>query len=88
MTPRRIVSLAFIVAALTTALGFIYMAFNVAFTVWMLQSYFDTIPHDELMHRVEERISDGRVLALIRSFLDQDILKGLERWTPTAGTPK
>ncbi|TPK97920.1 carbohydrate ABC transporter permease [Mesorhizobium sp. B2-4-14] len=30
----------------TTALGFIYMAFNVAFTVWMLQSYFDTIPRD------------------------------------------
>jgi RNA-directed DNA polymerase len=53
-----------------------------------LESYFDTIPHDELMHRVEERISDGRVLALIRSFLDQDILKGLERWTPTAGTPQ
>ncbi len=41
-----------------------------------------------LMHRVEERISDGRVLALIRSFLDQDILKGMERWTPTAGTPQ
>src|SRR3989337_2301831 len=40
------------------------------------------------MHRVEERISDGRVLALIRSFLDQDILKGMERWTPVAGTPQ
>jgi RNA-directed DNA polymerase len=53
-----------------------------------LESYFDTIPHDRLMHRVEERISDGRLLALIRSFLDQDILKGLERWTPQAGTPQ
>jgi RNA-directed DNA polymerase len=53
-----------------------------------LESYFDTIAHDALMHRVEERISDGRVLALLRSFLDQDILKGLERWTPTAGTPQ
>lgn len=30
----------------TTAVGFVYMAFNVAFTVWMLQSYFDTIPRD------------------------------------------
>lgn len=29
-----------------TAVGFVYMAFNVAFTVWMLQSYFDTIPKD------------------------------------------
>ena len=40
------------------------------------------------MHRVEERISDGRVLALVRAFLDQDILRGLERWTPMAGTPQ
>ena len=53
-----------------------------------LESYFDTIPHERLMHRIEERISDGRLLAVIRSFLDQDILKGLERWTPTAGTPQ
>src|SRR5437773_8385595 len=53
-----------------------------------LESYFDTIPHERLMHRVEERISDGRVLALMRAFLDQDILQGLERWTPTAGTPQ
>ena len=53
-----------------------------------LESYFDTIPHDALMQRLEERISDGRLLALIRSFLDQDILKGMERWTPTAGTPQ
>jgi ABC-type glycerol-3-phosphate transport system permease component len=30
----------------TTAVGFVYMAFNIAFTVWMLQSYFDTIPKD------------------------------------------
>jgi RNA-directed DNA polymerase len=53
-----------------------------------LESYFDTIPKEQLMHRVEERISDGRVLALVRAFLDQDILRGLERWTPTAGTPQ
>jgi RNA-directed DNA polymerase len=53
-----------------------------------LESYFDTIPHQQLVHRVEERISDGRLLALIGSFLDQDILKGMERWTPVAGTPQ
>lgn len=29
-----------------TAVGGVYMAFNIAFTVWMLQSYFDTIPRD------------------------------------------
>lgn len=53
-----------------------------------LASYFDTIPHERLMQRVEERISDGRLLALVRAFLDQDILHGLERWTPMAGTPQ
>jgi RNA-directed DNA polymerase len=53
-----------------------------------LKSYFDTIPHERLMARVEERISDGRVLDLIRGWLKADILKGLERWTPTGGTPQ
>jgi RNA-directed DNA polymerase len=51
-------------------------------------SYFDTIPHERLMRRVEERISDGRVLALLRSWLKQDILREMERWTPTQGTPQ
>ena len=40
------------------------------------------------MTRVAEKISDGRVLALIESFLRQDIMKGMERWTPTTGTPQ
>jgi RNA-directed DNA polymerase len=51
-------------------------------------SYFDTIPHERLMQRVEERVSDGRILALLRSWLDQDILAGMQRWTPTEGTPQ
>jgi RNA-directed DNA polymerase len=41
-----------------------------------LESYFDTIPKEQLMHRVEERISDGRVLAMVRAFLEQDVLRG------------
>ena len=40
------------------------------------------------MERVESSVSDGRVLDLIRGWLGQDILKGLERWTPTGGTPQ
>jgi RNA-directed DNA polymerase len=51
-------------------------------------SYFDTIPHDRLMRRVEERISDGRVLGLLRGWLQQDILHDMERWTPSEGTPQ
>jgi RNA-directed DNA polymerase len=53
-----------------------------------LASYFDTIPHDRLMARVETKVSDGRVLDLIRGWLEADILQGLERWTPTAGSPQ
>jgi RNA-directed DNA polymerase len=52
------------------------------------ESYFDTIPHERLMQRVEERISDGRILGLLRSWLEQDILRDLQRWTPTKGTPQ
>jgi RNA-directed DNA polymerase len=51
-------------------------------------SYFDTIPHERLMQRVEERISDGRILGLLRGWLEQDILRDMERWTPTEGTPQ
>ena len=53
-----------------------------------LKGYFDSIPHDRLMERVETTISDGRLLELIRSWLEQDILCGAERWTPTGGTPQ
>ena len=53
-----------------------------------LKGYFDSIPHCPLMERVESSISDGQILGLIRSWLGQDILKGLERWTPTGGTPQ
>ena len=53
-----------------------------------LRSYFDTIPHARLMERVKEHVSDGRVVELIEAFLQQDIIKDMERWTPTGGTPQ
>ena len=40
------------------------------------------------MARIEERVIDGHVLDLIRGWFKADILKGLERWTPTGGTPQ
>jgi len=52
------------------------------------ESYFDSIPHERLMQRVEERVSDGRILALLRGWLKQDIMHDLQRWTPIAGTPQ
>ena len=52
------------------------------------KSYFDTIPHTQLLNRIEEKVSDGRVLELIEAFLKQDIVKEMKRWTPTGGTPQ
>jgi RNA-directed DNA polymerase len=53
-----------------------------------LKSYFDTIPHDRLMALVEGSISDGRVLALIDGFLQQEIMSDMAHWQPTTGTPQ
>ena len=53
-----------------------------------LAGYFDSIPHDCLMARIEAKVTDGRVLDLIRGWLKADILKGLETWTPTRGSPQ
>jgi len=53
-----------------------------------LRSYFDSIPHERLMERVEARISDGRLLELLRGYLAQDIFDGMQQWTPTGGTPQ
>ena len=53
-----------------------------------LESYFDTIPHEELMNRVKERVSDGAVLRLVEEYLKQEVMDGLERWTPEGGTPQ
>ena len=53
-----------------------------------LESYFDTIPKAALMVLVKEKVSDGRVLKLLQRFLDQDVVEGMKRWTPLAGTPQ
>lgn len=53
-----------------------------------LQSYFDTIPHERLRARVGERISDGRLLALIEGWLSQDIMSMTACWRPMSGTPQ
>ena len=54
-----------------------------------LKSYFDTIPHDRLLALVTERVADGRVLALVESFLRAGVLEAAEGWQPTErGTPQ
>jgi RNA-directed DNA polymerase len=53
-----------------------------------LKSYFDTIPHQRLMERIGRKVSDGKVLALIRQFLQQGVLDDTSTWTPEEGTPQ
>lgn len=53
-----------------------------------LKGYFDTIPKSKLMDLVNEEISDGKVLKLIESFLNQSIFDGLDTWIPERGTPQ
>lgn len=58
-----------------------------------LKGYFDTIPHDKLMAALEMRISDRRVLKLIRDWLKSPIEETDERGRkttarPTSGTPQ
>jgi RNA-directed DNA polymerase len=53
-----------------------------------LRSYYDTIPRQGLMARLEAKVSDGRVLDLVRAFLDQEVMGDMEHWTPEEGTPQ
>lgn len=61
--------------------------------VWVvdadLKSYFDTIPHERLLALVAERVADGRLLALVESFLRAGVWEESKGWQPTAcGTPQ
>lgn len=53
-----------------------------------IRDFFGTIDHEKLMGLVEQRISDRRVLKLLRSWLRADVLteQGLQR--TVAGTPQ
>ncbi len=53
-----------------------------------LKSYFDTIPHASLVERVEEKVSDGAVIAMLKGYLKQDVMEAMKRWTPEGGTPQ
>jgi RNA-directed DNA polymerase len=55
-----------------------------------LEKYFDRVNHDILMSRVAKRISDKRVLKLIRGFLtagvlEQGLVKATDEGTPQGG---
>jgi RNA-directed DNA polymerase len=53
-----------------------------------LKSYFDTIPVEKLLARVADKVSDGRVLQLVKAYLRQGVLEEGKYWTPEQGTPQ
>jgi RNA-directed DNA polymerase len=53
-----------------------------------LQSYYDTIPRQALLERVEAKVADGKVLTLLAGYLGQEVLENAKYWTPEQGTPQ
>lgn len=53
-----------------------------------IKGYFDAIDHDLLMSMLKEHIADRTLLRLIASYLNQNILDGVDEWTPIKGSPQ
>jgi RNA-directed DNA polymerase len=53
-----------------------------------IKGYFDAICHKRLVALVRKKVADKRIRELVQCFLDQDVLDGLERWSPESGTPQ
>jgi len=53
-----------------------------------IQSFFDEIPHHQLMEKVKERISDGKVLTLISNWLTAGVMEDDQFHETEIGSPQ
>jgi RNA-directed DNA polymerase len=53
-----------------------------------MKSYFDRIPHRQLMERVASKVADGAVLDLVEAFLKAKVMETMHGWIPNQGTPQ
>jgi group II intron reverse transcriptase/maturase len=53
-----------------------------------IKTFFDSVDRDKLLTLVAERVSDRRMLKLLRSFLDSGVLDGQELIDTETGTPQ
>jgi RNA-directed DNA polymerase len=53
-----------------------------------LKSYYDTIPHQPMLERVGEKVSDSSVMNLMEAMLKQGVMEMMREWQPEEGTPQ
>jgi RNA-directed DNA polymerase len=53
-----------------------------------ITGFFDNIDHERLLDEVNRRIADGKVLKLIRAFLEAGVMEEMEVRFTTTGTPQ
>ena len=53
-----------------------------------IRKFFDTIPHEIIMRGLESRVSDGKLLTVLRRYLRQDVLDEQTWETALQGTPQ
>ena len=60
--------------------------------VWVvdldIEKCYDSIPHEPLIDRVAQQVSDGKVLDLIRQFLNSGVMEEMNIRYETTGTPQ
>lgn len=53
-----------------------------------ITGFFDNIDHEKLLEQVNRRIADGRILGLIRAFLEAGVMEEMKVRYATTGTPQ